>query len=154
MAILVREAAQAGAYHLLGTLFGSLAKGQEPTASAPDVDGRLEQALGFCRALGWGSFSAPSFVQGKSLVLTSPLTPEIAYYATRHGATVRGRLVFQQGLALAVLRLLMGGLGTGPDAPLLPYAEALRRWPALEVTETRSPLRGDAVCEVTAGLVG
>jgi hypothetical protein len=147
---LVREAAQIGAFHVLGGVLASPAWRAEHGPPAQEVEVRLEQLLGLARAMGWGVFDVEEFVPGRALVLRSAMTHENAYYATRHGATVRGRLFFQQGLALALMRLLVDvdfaaaepiGRGT--------YDALFKGRTRYEVHETRSPLRGDGVCEVS-----
>lgn len=147
---LVREAAQTGAFHLLGHILASPAWQAQHGPPSGDLGVRLEQMLGLARALGWGSFSLGGFTPKRSLVLRSPMTHESAYYATRHGATVRGRLFFQQGLAIALMRLVHG-VEFSKDAPMGPGAyQALVQGPTrFIVQETRSPLRGDPQCEVT-----
>jgi hypothetical protein len=149
---LVREAAQSGAFHLLGGVVASPTwQGEHgPPDRAPDV--RLEQLVGLAPALGWGAFDVPEFVPGRSLVLASHLTHESAYYAARHGGTSKTRLYFQQGLALALMYLLdsEGGAeaSVGPGA----YEALFRGGARFDTLESRSPLRGDEVCEVTVEL--
>ncbi|AKT43818.1 hypothetical protein [Chondromyces crocatus] len=144
---LVREAAQVGAFHLLGGLLASPTHGAGPAKA--DVHERLDQLLGLCRALGWGALSATEIVPGRSLVLQCPITAEGAYYSIRHGATLRRRLLFLQGTALGLMQLLtrvdfMAAEPLRPDT----YPGLFRSGPRLTVEETRSPLRGDPVCEV------
>jgi hypothetical protein len=145
---LLREAAQVGAFHLLGGMLASHGAGD-------DLHDRLEQLLRLCRALGWGALSAGELVPGRSLVLRCPVTPEGVYYTIRHGATLRRRLLFLQGTALAIMQLLHrvdfdAARPIGPDT----YAGLFRSGPRLAVEETRSPLRGDAVCEARVEAIG
>ena len=152
VAILAREAAQMGAFHLLGGVLASPLWQAEhgPPARAPNE--RLDQLVGLTRALGWGSFEVEDLAPGRALVLKSAMTHESAYYAARHGSAVRARLFFQQGLALALMHLLESGdpaAEQGPDV----YEVLFRAGPRFEVHETRSPLRGDATCEVSVGLI-
>jgi hypothetical protein len=64
---------------------------------------------------------------------------------------VRNRLFFQQGLALALMQLLHRVDFTA-EAPMGKgvYDALFKSGPRLHVEETRSPLRGDRVCEVVA----
>lgn len=146
---LFREAAQTGAFHLLG---GMLASPELAALAGPvskDQHGRLQQILGLCRALGWGCFSAPELTPGRSLTLRSPTTPESAYHALRHGPTVRNRLAFQQGTALAIMQLLHR-VDFAAERPIDAgtYPALFRDGTRFHVEETRSPLRGDSACEV------
>ncbi len=150
---LVREAAQTGTFHLLGGVLSSPAWQGEHGTPAREPEVRLEQLVGLTRALGWGAFDVQEFVPGRSLVLASHLTHESAYYAARHGGTSRSRLFFQQGLALALMYLL-DSVDFDGDEPVGPGAyDALCRGGArFDTLESRSPLRGDDVCEVTVEL--
>lgn len=149
VATLAREAASLGAFHLLGGVLASSAWQAEHGRPARELDVRLEQLLGLARALGWGAFDVEEHVPGRSLLLRSPMTHESAYYAARHGSAVRARLFFQQGLALALMHL--EGVDFDAEAPLGPetYDVLHRGGPRFEAHETRSPLRGDAYCEVS-----
>jgi hypothetical protein len=154
VATLAREAAQMGAFHLLsGILASPLWQGEHgPPAREPDV--RLEQLLGLCRALGWGSYEVDELMPGRGLVLRSVMTHESAYYTARHGTAPRARLFFQQGLALALMHVLESVDFTAEQPIAEDAYEALfRGGPRFEVHETRSPLRGDATCEVSVGLI-
>lgn len=146
---LVREAAQMGAFHLLG---GLLASPSFEAACGPvgkDQRERLEQLLGLCRALGWGAFTAPEFQPGRALVLRAPVTHESAYYAMKHGPTTRSRLLFQQGTALAIMQLLHRvDFGTERPIDADTYEGLFKIGTRFRVEETRSPLRGDDACEV------
>ncbi len=106
------------------------------------------------RALGWGSFQPTELVPGRSLVLTARATHESAYYAVRHDATARSRLFFQQGLALAMMHLLHR-VDFTREEPMAKgvYDSLFKSGPRLHVEETRSPLRGDAVCEVVVTML-
>jgi hypothetical protein len=150
---LVREAAQTGAFHLLGGVLASPAWQAEhgPPAREPEV--RLEQLVGLTRALGWGSFDVQEIVPGRSLVLVSNLTHESAYYAARHGGAARSRLFFQQGLALALMYLL-DSVDFDAEQPVGPgsYDALFRGGARFAALESRSPQRGDDVCEVTVEL--
>jgi hypothetical protein len=150
---LVREAAQMGAFHLLGGVLASPAWQAEhgPPARGPDL--RLEQLVGLTTALGWGAFQAKEFVPGRTLVLASPMTHESAYYSARHGGTPRSRLYFHQGLALALMYLLDGVDFAAPE-PMRPgvYDGLFKSGARFDTLESRSPLRGDDVCEVTVEL--
>jgi hypothetical protein len=150
---LVREAAQTGAFHLLGCILASPAWRGEHGPPAHELEVRLEQLVGLTRALGWGAFDVQQLIPGRSLVLASHLTHESAYYAARHGGTPRSRLFFQQGLALA-LTYLLDTIDFDAEDPLGPGAyDALFRGGArFDTLESRSPLRGDDVCEVTVEL--
>ena len=78
------------------------------------------------------------------------MTHESAYYAARHGSAPRARLFFQQGLALALMHLAESvDLPLGADT----YDTLFRAGPRFEVHETRSPLRGEAWCEVSVGVI-
>jgi hypothetical protein len=148
---LVREAAQIGAFHLLGGILASPAWQAEHGPVAADPQARYDTLVGLTRALGWGAFHPTELVPGKTLVLTATTTHESAYYAVRHGPTVRNRLFFQQGLALALMQLLHRVDFTA-EAPMGKgvYDALFKSGPRLHVEETRSPLRGDRVCEVVA----
>jgi hypothetical protein len=153
VATLAREAATTGAFHLLGGILASPAWQAEHGKPAREPEVRLEQLVGLARALGWGAFDVEEHTPGRALVLRSPMTHESAYYAARHGAAVRARLFFQQGLALALMHLLEsvdfdGADPIGPDT----YDALFRAGPRFEAHETRSPLRGDTYCEVSVGL--
>lgn len=154
VATLVREAAQMGAFHQLGGVLASpLWQGEQgPPAREPEV--RVEQLLGLARGFGWGSFEVEDLVLGRTLVLKSLMTHESAYHAARHGAATRARLFFQQGLALALMHLLES-VDFSAKQPLAEdtYEALFRAGPRFEVHETRSPLRGDATCEVSVGLI-
>jgi hypothetical protein len=114
---------------------------------------RVEQLVGLTQALGWGAFAVAEFVAGRSLVLASHLTHESAYYSARHGGTSRTRLYFHQGLALALMYLLDSVDFDAPE-PLGPgsYEALFRSGARFDTLESRSPLRGDDVCEVTVEL--
>ncbi|WP_437597919.1 hypothetical protein WMF28_35030 [Sorangium sp. So ce590] len=146
---LVREAAQTGAFHLLG---GMLASASFEAVCGPvgrDQHERLEQLLGLARALGWGALSAPEFQPGRVLVLRAPITHESAYYAMRHGPTARARLLFQQGTALAIMQLLHRvDFGTERPIDAETYGGLFKIGTRFRVQETKSPLRGDDACEV------
>jgi hypothetical protein len=154
VARLAREAAAMGAFHLLGGVLTSPGWRADHGPPPDEPAARMELFLGLGRALGWGAFEADELVPGSGFLLRSPMTPESAYYAARHGGAVRARLFFQQGLALALMALCEH---PSLDAPLAPDAyDALFRDGArpdgaarYEVHETRSPLRGDPVCEVS-----
>jgi hypothetical protein len=150
VATLVREAAQTGAFHLLGGVLASAGWRREHGATAREPDMRLEQLVGLARALGWGAFDVEDFTPGRVLVLKSPLTHESAYYAARHGSAMRARLFFQQGLALALMHL-SESVDFDAEEPIGPetYEALFRAGPRYEVHETRSPLRGDDDCEVS-----
>ena len=150
---LVREAAQTGAFHLLGGVLASPAWQAEHGPPARDAEARLEQLVGLTRALGWGAFDVQEFVPGRSLVLASNLTHESAYYAARHGSTSRSRLFFQQGLALALM-YLVDSVDFEATEPIGPgtYDALFRSGARFEALESRSPQRGDDTCEVTVEL--
>jgi hypothetical protein len=146
---LIREAAQSGAFHLLGGILASAAWRAEHGPVAADPRVRFETLVGLTRALGWGSFQPTDLAPGRSLVLTARATHESAYYAVRHDATARSRLFFQQGLALALMQLLHR-VDFTLEEPMAKgvYDSLFKSGPRLHVEETRSPLRGDAACEV------
>lgn len=147
---LLRESAQLGAFHLLGGVLASPEWKTVHGAPARDPHLRLEQLVGVARALGWGSIETAEFVSGKTLALRAALTHESAYYTVRHGSTVRSRLAFFQGVALAVMQLLHRVNFFDEEAPIQPgtYQTLWKSGPKLHVEETKSPLRGDDVCEV------
>lgn len=158
---LVREAATMGAFHQLGGALASprlsreqkTARGDSawptPAEVSRDPGERLADLVGFARAFGWGGFYASEHRPGRSLTLTAAVTHESAYYAARHGSTIRHRLAAQQGIALA-LALLVDHVDFSRPDPLSPgtYADIVSGPPRYHVEETRSVLRGDAVCEV------
>ena len=150
---LVREAAQTGAFHLLGGVLASPAWQKEhgPPSREPEV--RIDQLAGLTRALGWGAFEVREMVPGRALVLASRLTHESAYYAARHGSTSRSRLFFQQGLALALMYLL-DSVDFEANDPIAPgaYDALFKSGARFEAIESRSPQHGDDVCEVTVEL--
>lgn len=148
---LMREAAQIGAFHLLGGILASPSWRAEHGPLSPDIEARFDTLVGLTRALGWGAFHPTELVPGKSLTLTAKTTHESAYYAVRHGPTIRGRLFFQQGLALALMQLLHRVDFTAEEPMAKGVYDALfTSGPRLHVEETRSPLRGDRTCEVVA----
>lgn len=148
---LVREAAQIGAFHLLGGILASPGWRAEHGPLAADPEARLDTLVGLTRALGWGAFQPTEFTPGKTLVLSAKATHESAYYVVRHGATVRSRLFFQQGLALALMQLLHR-VDFSAEEPIAKgvYDSLFKSGTRFHVEETRSPLRGDRVCEVVA----
>ena len=154
VATLAREAATMGAFHLLGGVLASPVWQAENGKPARELEVRLEQLLGLTRALGWGAFDVEEIQPGRSLLLRSPMTHESAYYGARHGTAVRARLFFQQGLALALMHLLES-VDFESEQPIGPdtYDALFRAGPRFEAHETRSPLRGDAFCEVSVEVV-
>lgn len=146
---LVREAAQLGAYHLLGGVLASPEWSQAQGPVSKEPEGRLEQLIEISRALGWGAFYAADYAPGKALALRSPITHESAYYAVRHGKSMRGRLAFQQGTALALMHLIHRvDFGSPEPISTASYDALFKDGPRYHVEETRSPLRGDDVSEV------
>lgn len=145
-AALVREAAQMGVFHLLGGIITS-PEWLADMGVALYEEQRLRQLLGIARGLGWGRWYFTEFFPGQSLVIRSPATQESAYYALRHGSTVRSRLFFQQGAALALMHLLLQPHADTTFA-VGSYPDLFKAGARLHVEETRSPLRGDDVCEV------
>lgn len=145
---LVREAAAMGAFHVLGGALVETARAAGETVSR-DPHERLADLVGFARALGWGGFYASDYAPGQSLALAAAVTHESAYYAARHGGTVRHRLAAQQGIALAMM-LLLDHVDFGREDPITAgsYADLMAGPPRHHVDETRSVLRGDSVCEV------
>lgn len=152
---LVREAAQMGAFHMLGGVLASAEWIGEHGLPPRDAEGRLEQLLGVARALGWGALWADDFVPGRSLVLRCPTSFEGLYYGVRHDRTVKNRLPFLQGLALAVMQLLHR-VDFSSERPIVgdSYERLFASGPRYHVEETRSPLRGDRICEVTLVAMG
>jgi hypothetical protein len=146
---LVREAAQIGAFHLLAGVLASPEWLQEIGPVARDIELRLQQVVGAARALGWGAFHADDFAPGRTLVLRAPMTHESVYYSVRHGSTVRSRLAFQQGVALAIMQILHR-VDFAAERPVTreSYDELFRSGTRFHVQETKSPLRGDRTCEV------
>jgi hypothetical protein len=150
---LVREAAQMGSFHLLGGILASAAWQAEHGPPAREPELRLEQLVGLTTALGWGSYHVKEFTPGRALVLASHITHESAYYSARHGGTPRSRLYFHQGLALGLMYLLDSVDFTATEPLRAGAYEALFRAGArFDTLESRSPLRGDEVCEVTVEL--
>jgi hypothetical protein len=147
---LVREAAQVGGFHLLGGVLASSEWMSEHGLPARDIELRLEQLLGAARALGYGALRAHEFVPGRALSLRCRLTHESVYYEARHERTVRSRLPFLQGIALAMMQLLHR-VDFRAERPIVAesYAQLFRSGPRWHVEETQSTLRGDDVCEVT-----
>jgi hypothetical protein len=148
---LIREAAQSGAFHLLGGILASASWRAEHGPVAADPEARFHTLVGLTRALGWGAFQPAELAPGRRLVLTARATHESAYYAVRHDATARSRLFFQQGLALALMQLLHR-VDFSAEEPMARgvYDSLFKSGPRLHVEEARSPLRGDPVCEVVA----
>ena len=146
---LVREASQIGAFHLLGGVLASASWVAEFGLPARDVELRLQQLLGIARAFGWGVFDVVDFAPERRLVVKSAMTHESAYYAIRYGATVRSRLAFLQGFALALMQLLHRVDFTS-ERPIErdTYDALFKSGTRFHVEETRSPLRGDGACEV------
>jgi len=147
-AALVREAAHAGAFHLLGGVLSS-PEWSVSSSSSGTPEQRLERLLSIARVLGWGRFYAVEFFPGQSLVVRSSATQESIYYGTRYGASVRNRLFFQQGTVLAIMQMLHRIDFAKPN-PISPtsYASLFGQGPRFHVEETRSPLRGDDMCEI------
>ncbi len=79
---LVREAAQTGAFHLLGGVLASPAWQGEHGPPAREVEVRLEQLVGLTRALGWGAFDVQELIPGAG-------SPSPATSRTRAGTTRR-----------------------------------------------------------------
>ncbi|MDC3953439.1 hypothetical protein KEG38_06265 [Polyangium jinanense] len=148
-AALVREAAQSGAFHLLGGVLSSPEWAISSKATGP-VEHRLEKFLSIARVLGWGRWYSVEFFPGQSLVVRSPTTQESIYYGTRYGASVRNRLFFQQGAVLAVMQLLHRVDFAAPNPISAASYAALFGGGGgrFHVEETRSPLRGDDMCEI------
>ncbi len=148
-AALVREAAQAGSFYLLGGILSSPEWAISSTSSGP-VEHRLEKLLSIARVLGWGRWYSVEFFPGQSLVVRSPTTQESIYYGTRYGASVRNRLFFQQGAVLAVMQLLhrVDFAAQNPISPTSYAALFGASSSRFHVEETRSPLRGDDMCEI------
>lgn len=147
---LVREAAAMSAFHILGgALTTAAARGNAPVSADPAE--RLQDLVGYARALGWGGYCASDFTPNRALTLSAAVTIESAYYASRHGSTIRHRLAAQQGIALA-LSLLVNHVDFTKPEPIGAgtYSDLLSGPPPYRVTETRSVLRGDVVNEVVA----
>lgn len=147
---LAREAAVMGGYHLLAGALASPGFAASSGAIAKEPAARLQQILAIARSLGWGALRAVELEPGRTLVLRAPVTPESVYYAARQGNAMTRRLPFLQGIALAIMLILHRvDFGVGPlrltrDA----YNALFRSGTRFFVEETRSPLRGDDVCEV------
>jgi len=149
VATLAREAAQMGAFFLLGGALASDAYRDEDGPPAADPEARLDQLTGLASALGWGTFTAHEFEPGRTLVLRSPMTFESAYHSIRHSAAQGSRLYVLQGLGLAIMQLVYRVDFTAPSPISRDAYDALfKSGPRFEVEETRSPLRGDGFCEV------
>ena len=148
---LVREAAQIGAFHLLGGVLAS-ARGSSPSTGRPPTSpsARLEQLLGHHARARLGRFYATDFVAGpEPRPRAAPLDPRERLLRVRHGATVRSRLFFQQGMALAIMQLLHRVDFTAA-APIGRTATTRSSRAARASTWRRRapPLRGDDICEV------
>ncbi len=152
---LVREAAQMDAFYFMGGIFISPQYRELRGALPQDPHERLNQLLEIARALGWGCITAGEFLPGQKLVLQNSSAPEAIYYSLRHGKTMRARLLFQQGLALGMMHLLSGP-DLSPPVSLTPsaYNALFRDGPRFHAEETRSPLRGDEICEVVVEAIG
>ena len=148
-AALVREAAQTGTFHLLGGLLSSSQWIADFGLPAREPEARLQQLLGVARALGWGALEAGDFDPGRRLVLRAALTPESAYYAVRHGSTVRSRLATLQGTALGLMQLLHR-VDFSAERPIVKetYDALFKSGVRFHAEESASTLRGDATCEV------
>jgi hypothetical protein len=151
---LAREASQSGAFHLLGGVLASSKWIADFGLPAREIELRLQQLIGIARALGWGALQVVDFAPRRQLVLKSSMTPESAYYTIRHGSTVRSRLVALQGLALALVQLLHR-VDFRAERPIVrdTYDGLFKSGARLHVEETRSPLRGDASCEVVVDVL-
>ncbi|MEJ7732952.1 MAG: hypothetical protein WKG00_27615 [Polyangiaceae bacterium] len=147
---LVRESAQSSGFHLLGGVLASSEWMSEHGLPARDAETSLEQLLGVARALGWGALHTEELVPGKTMRLSCAMTHESVYYAVRHDRTVRNRLAFMQGVALALMQLLHR-VDFRSERPIVgdTYAALFKSGTKWHVDETRSPLRGDDVCEVS-----
>ncbi|MEZ4297330.1 MAG: hypothetical protein R3B70_20365 [Polyangiaceae bacterium] len=146
---LVREAAAMGAFHVLGGALVEEAESEGRPVSRDPLE-RLASMLGTARALGWGGFYSPEYTPERALSLAAAVTHESAYYLARHGGTIRHRLAAQQGIALA-MALLADHVDFRRDDPITAstYSDLMASGaPRHRVEETRSVLRGDAVCEV------
>lgn len=141
---LAREAALMGAFHLMTGLLWALG------AVPRDPRERLERLLEIAAALGWGALYADEFVPGRTLVLKSPISHEIAYHTAHRGGELKARLAFQQGIALAIMQILHRvDFTAGPPRLTRDIYNALfRGGTRFLVEETRSPLRGDDYSEV------
>jgi len=148
-AALVREAAQCGVFHLLGSVLQSSEWLENIGLPSRDAATRLEQMLGAARALGLGAVSASDFIPGRKLVLRTPVTHETVYYSARYGNTVRARLQFLQGTALAIMQLLHR-VDFGAERPITTdtYDALFGSGTRFYSEETQTTLRGDAFCEV------
>lgn len=148
-AALVREAAQCGVFHLLGSIMQSSEWLENLGLPSRDPATRLEQMLGAARALGLGAIAASEFVPGRKLVLRVPVTHETVYYSARYGNTVRSRLQFLQGTALALMQLLHR-VDFSAERPITgdSYDELFRTGTRFYSEETQSTLHGDSASEV------
>ena len=147
-AALCREAATMGAFHLLGGVIAS------PLWTGSGALGRdrsqiVHELAGIARALGWGAIEIGELLPGKKLVLRSRTAHENVYYAIRHGASMRKRLVFLQGLGIAMMQL-SNDVDWSASEPIGPdvYAGIAAKGPRFTADETRSTARGDDVCEI------
>ncbi|MFO0554506.1 MAG: hypothetical protein U0271_39370 [Polyangiaceae bacterium] len=145
---LAREAARAGAFLLVGSLFESAPIRDTFGAVPDDPHERTEQLAGIAGALGWGPVSVLELAPGDRLGLGVPLTPEAVYYAARHGGTPQSRLPALQGLAEAIF-LLASNVDWGAEPITIDlYRRLALDGPDLMVEEARSVLSGDRECEV------
>ncbi len=122
---------------------GGMRSGGQGSARAPRAAARARPRARLGRS------SAPEFQLGRALVLRAPITHESAYYAMKHGSTARGRLLFQQGTALAIMQLLHRSISgrCGRSTPR-PGGGLFKMGTRFRAQETKSPLRGDGACEV------
>ncbi|MBK8257419.1 MAG: hypothetical protein IPK82_32720 [Polyangiaceae bacterium] len=146
---LVREASTMGAFHTLGGALIEDARRRGVHVSRDPTE-RLAIMVGAARALGWGGFYVTEHRPGKHLSLAAAVTHESAYYAARHGGTIRQRLAAHQGIAVAMTLLLADVDFRRPD-PILPstYSDLMAGPVRHHVEEVHSVLRGDSHSEVS-----
>jgi hypothetical protein len=150
---LARDATRTGMFHLIGSLYDSApmrdAFGVPPT----DPHELVEQLAAVAGALGWGSLGVTELVPKERLVVSVTLTPEVVYYAARHGGTPMSRLPGLQGLAEALALLVTHvDFSRGEGVPSGLYEGLMTESVPFHVEETRSILSGDRECEVVVDM--
>ncbi len=150
---LAKDATRTSMFHLVGALYDSAPLRDAFGAPPTDPHDLVEQLAAVAGALGWGSLAVTELVPNERLVVSVTLTPEVVYYAARHGGTPMSRLPGLQGLAEALALLVTHvDFSRGEGAPPGLYEKLMAESRPFHVEETRSILSGDRECEVVVDM--